>query len=142
MIVRQSPVIKKWLVTFAFLFAVTDLDGTLTRGDTLFNAQPFPGVQASLKEYDKVLYLSCKVWVARPAQTWWLEANDFPEGESYAIGTITNWWNTGGGCLTHKPKCDFLKAYPVKFTHGFSEDEQSLEAYRCAGIPNVIKVVR
>ncbi|KKL83058.1 hypothetical protein LCGC14_1978590, partial [marine sediment metagenome] len=26
--------------------------------------------------------------------------------------------------------------------HGFSEDEQSLEAYRCAGIPNVIKVVR
>ena len=133
---------KKWLLTLVLLFAVTDLDGTLTRGDTLFNARPFPGVQDSLKEYDEVLYLSCKIWPAGPAQVWWLEANDFPEGESYAIGSISNWWNTGSGCLDYRPKCDFLKAYPTKFTHGFSEDEQSLEAYRCAGIPNVIKVVR
>ena len=133
---------NKWFLTLVLLFAVTDLDGTLTRGDTLFNAQPFPGVQDSLKEYDEVLYLSCKIWIARAPQTWWLEFHEFPEGESYAIGTIENWRNTGGGCLDEMPKCEFLKAYPIKFDVGISEDEQSWAAYECAGIPNIIKVDR
>ena len=135
--------IKKWLLTLALLLAVTDLDGTLTRTNTIcvpfYCPAPFEDAQEILQGFDEVFYLSCKPWLYAPAQNWWLEAYEFPEGDSAAIGSFPN------GCVDYTEKCNILKRRQevtgLRFTHGFSEDEESLEAYKCAGIPNIIKVV-
>ena len=146
---RQSPVIKKWLLTLALLLAVTDLDGTLTKGNTIcvpfYCPYPYADSIEMLEQFDEVLYLSCKVSFLSPTQNWWLEAYEFPEGESWAIGNFSQWLKNGDGCPSYNNKCDFLKEYQArtgtKFTHGISEDDQSWKAYECAGIPNIIKVV-
>lgn len=125
--------------------AVTDLDGTLAPGDTLCIPfygcpDPYPGAVERLQQFDQVLYLSCKPSVYTPLQTYWLEHHGFPEGESWAIGAFP------GGCSVYNErngsaeKCGFLIATGIEFTHGFSEDEESLQAYRCAGIPHVERV--
>ena len=130
---------NKWLLTIALLFAVTDLDGTLTRTNTLclpfYCPEPFADSIQSLQGFNEILYLSCKPRVYGGFQQWWLDHYNFPEGDSWAIGPFPD------GCVSFQEKCDFLKAYPIQFTHGFSEDEESLQAYECAGIPNIIKVI-
>lgn len=132
---------KKYLLILALLIAVTDLDGTLTFGNTLclpfYCPEPYEDARAMLEGFDEVLYLSCKPWPYAPAQHWWLEAYGFEygDGDSRAIGPFPY------GCTSFREKCAVLLADPREFTHGFSEDEESLQAYKCAGIPNVIKVI-
>ena len=134
-----SLTFRKWLLTIALLFAVTDLDGTLTRTNTLcipfYCPEPFADSHKMLEGFDEILYLSCKPWLYAPAQQWWLDNYDFPEGDSKAIGPFPN------GCVSYQEKCNVIKADGRAFTHGFSEDAESLAAYKCAGIPNIIKVI-
>ena len=130
---------RKWLLTLALLLAVTDLDGTLTRTNTIcvpfYCPEPFEDARSMLEGFEEILYLSCKPNLYGGFQQWWLDWYGFPEGDSQAIGAFPN------GCTSYIEKCAVLLADPREFTHGFSEDEESLEAYECAGIPNIIKVV-
>ena len=135
----MTPMTKKWMLTILLLLAVTDLDGTLTRTNTIcvpfYCPEPFSDSIQMLQGFEEILYLSCKPNLYGGFQQWWLDWYEFPEGDSWAIGPFPH------GCVDYTEKCEFLKAYPIKFTHGFSEDQESLEAYKCAGIPNINKVV-
>lgn len=118
--------------------AVTDLDGTLTPTNTLclpgYCPKPYPWAKAMLEQHHTVLYLSCKPWLYNSLQTWWLEAYDFPEGESWAIGPFP------AGCETYQEKCDFLKATGLTFDYGYTEDDETIQAYECAGATNILRV--
>ncbi len=136
---------KKWFLTLILLLAVTDLDGTLTTGDTI--CAPIYGCEApyaeaveTLTKFNEVLYLSCKPWIWLPFQNLWLWWHDFPPGESHAIGGFP------GGCTEYDPvlgsveKCLFLLKRGIRYDYGYSEDTESLLAYECANIPNPVRV--